>query len=141
MPPPLLRSLAALSDPHVSTKKMERRWDAAKDIVKKQYSLDEKNPRFWALTTGIVKKMSGIKENMTFKQYLGAYAPDRLEAVKKAGFKVSVEYDDADWTATGKLGTNTSTGKKVEVAEYMHRKDGVEHRIWMDTAGNVYEDS
>lgn len=140
MPTALIKTLASASGNSISD--VEDAWEQAKKIVKKEYDLDEKNSRFWALTTGITKKMLGIKENVSFKQYLETYyGADRAQAVRDAGFEVSVEHDDAEWTATGKLGTNTSTGKKVQVAEYMHKKDGVEHRIWMDAAGNVYEDS
>ena len=140
MPTALIKTLAAASGNSISD--VEDKWEQAKKIVKKEYDLDEKNSRFWALTTGITKKMLAIKENVSFKQYLETYyGVDRAQAVRDAGFEASVEHDDAEWTATGKLGTNTSTSKKVQVAEYMHKKDGVEHRIWMDIAGNVYEDS
>lgn len=140
MPIPQLRSLAASSG--LSLKTLERHWAEAKKIVKKEYGLDETDPRFWALTTGVTKKMSAIKENTvspsSFKHFLNTYGSDRLEAVKNAGFEVNVDHDDQEWTATGKMGTNRKAG--AEVAEYMRRDSSGEHRIWMDKAGTVFAD-
>ena len=120
---------------------MEKRWERAKKIVSAEYGLDESDPRFWALTTGVVKKMSGIKEHMTFKQYLENYTPHPSDEFSELGFERSVEHKGKVWTATGKLLTNTSTGKEVQVAEYLHRDKQGESRIYMDKEGNVYSDS
>jgi hypothetical protein len=136
MPATLLKSLAASTG--LSLKTLERHWDEAKKIVKKEYGLDETNPRFWALTTGVTKKMSGIKETLSFKEFLEAYGGDRLDQVRAAGFDVTMEYEDEEWTATGKIGTNRQSG--AQVAEYtLHTPEG-ERRIWADAAGNVYKD-
>lgn len=146
MPPPLLKSLAARATPPVSVKKMETRWDRAKKIVSDEYGLDESDPRFWSLTTGVVKKMSGIKEHTTFKQYLESYPPSRTASLVKKQFPSTVEHPDprdshstVTWVPTGKIGTTISK-PHTEVAEYQYRgKDGDEdHRIWADRDGVIY---
>ena len=62
--------------------KAEHYWDKAKGIVKAEYDIGEDDSRFWALTTGIAKKMMGIKESIGFKQFLEAAVS------KKPEFKV-----------------------------------------------------
>jgi hypothetical protein len=55
----------------VSPEKAEHDWDHAKKIVKKEYGFGPKNPRYYALVMGIVKKMLGIKkESVNFKDFL-----------------------------------------------------------------------
>jgi hypothetical protein len=48
----------------------EHAWDKAKEIVRAQYKKSESDSAFWGLTMGITKKILGIKESQTFKQFL-----------------------------------------------------------------------
>lgn len=42
----------------------EKKWQKAKDIVKREYGFDEEDERFWKLVTGIWKKMKGESEGI-----------------------------------------------------------------------------
>jgi hypothetical protein len=69
MPTTALKHLAKKAK--VSIDQAEHYWHKAKGIVKKEYDVDENDGAFWALTTGITKKMMGLKETVTFKMFLG----------------------------------------------------------------------
>lgn len=70
MPSATLKSLAKKSGKSLG--RAEHLWDKAKEIVNKEYpDLGEKSDRHWALVVGIVKKMMGLKEGVTFKEMLG----------------------------------------------------------------------
>lgn len=68
MPTTALKHLAKRGK--VSIDRAEHLWKKAKGIVRDEYKVSEDDPSFWALTTGVVKKMLGLSESMTFKQYL-----------------------------------------------------------------------
>jgi hypothetical protein len=55
----------------------ESDWEKAKKIVRKEYDYSEDDPRFWALATAITKKMMGMKESITFKEFLAERAFDK----------------------------------------------------------------
>jgi hypothetical protein len=62
MPNPTIKSFAKKTNK--SEKEVERLWDKSKKIVTDQYDDVEPNSdKFYALTTGILKKMLSIKEN------------------------------------------------------------------------------
>lgn len=62
MPVALVKSLSKESKK--SRKEVERLWNKAKEIVNDEYpEIPEKDNRHWALVTGILKKMLGLKEN------------------------------------------------------------------------------
>ena len=70
MPSTALKHLAKKAGKKLST--AEHDWEKAKSIVKKEYGKTEDDPAFWALTTGVTKKMLGLKEMTTFKKFLEA---------------------------------------------------------------------
>lgn len=44
----------------IKTKKDEEKWEKAKNIIKKQYNIDENDESFWPLVTTIYKEIGGI---------------------------------------------------------------------------------
>ena len=72
MPATALKHLAKKAK--VSVDRAEHLWDKAKGIVKSEYDVAEDDPSFWALVTGITKKMMGLKESYTFKEFLAEKA-------------------------------------------------------------------
>lgn len=50
----------------------EHHWEKAKDIIQQKYKFSKKNPRYWALVMGTTKKMMGVKEDITFSEFLEA---------------------------------------------------------------------
>lgn len=68
MPQVALKHLAKKAN--ISDSQAEHYWHVAKSIVKKEYDVDEGDGKFWPLTMGIAKKMMGLKESLTFKEYL-----------------------------------------------------------------------
>lgn len=73
MPAALLKNFS--KETKTSLKEVERLWKKAKEIVSDEYpEIPEDDNRHWALVTGILKKMLGIRENKTrasggFKNY------------------------------------------------------------------------
>jgi hypothetical protein len=62
MPNVIIKSFAKKTDK--SEKEVERLWDKSKKIVADQYdNVDPDSDQFYALTTGILKKMLSIKES------------------------------------------------------------------------------
>lgn len=66
MPSTALKHLAKKAD--VSIDRAEHLWHKAKDIVNKEYGKDHKG--YWGLVMGITKKMMGLREGLTFSEYL-----------------------------------------------------------------------
>ena len=64
----MIKNLAAKAKR--SEKEVQYLWHKAKAIVKAEYNVDEHDGAFWGLTTGITKKMLGMKESLSFKQFL-----------------------------------------------------------------------
>ena len=64
----MIKSLAAKAKR--SEKEVQYLWHKAKAIVKAEYNVDENDGAFWGLTTGITKKMLGMKESLSFKQFI-----------------------------------------------------------------------
>ena len=46
---------------NLSLKEVEKKWEDAKKIVKKEYSINSKSKRFYPLTVGVFKKSLGYK--------------------------------------------------------------------------------
>jgi hypothetical protein len=68
MPNNIIDSFAKKADK--SVKEVERLWDKAKGIVKKQYKdVPEEDDRFYALTTGILKKMLKLNEETRMSKF------------------------------------------------------------------------
>jgi hypothetical protein len=62
MPNATVKSLATKAG--VSADKAEAAWQAAKEAAHTQYpELSEDDDKFWAIVTGITKKMIGLKES------------------------------------------------------------------------------
>lgn len=70
MPQAALKHLAKKAK--ISDAQAEHYWHVAKNIVKKEYDVDEGDGKFWPLTMGIAKKMMGLKESLSFKEFLNA---------------------------------------------------------------------
>lgn len=70
MPQTALKHLAKKAK--ISLAQAEHYWHVSKNIVKKEYDVDENDGKFWALTMGITKKMMGLKEAISFKTFLEA---------------------------------------------------------------------
>ena len=64
----MIKNLAAKAKR--SEKEVQYLWHKAKAIVKAEYNVDENDGAFWGLTTGITKKMLGMKESLSFKQFI-----------------------------------------------------------------------
>jgi hypothetical protein len=72
-------------------------WNKAKGIVSKEYGSRKKIDGYWPLVMGITKRMMGMKEALTFKEYLMAEAikaaePD--EAEESLGWWIVLEKND-----------------------------------------------
>jgi hypothetical protein len=121
----------------VSMDRAEHLWNKAKDIVKSEYDVSEDDPSFWALRMGITKKMMGLKEMTTFKEYV-----QRQRDPDEDKFPGSfTDSDGTEWFMTHKFGKRFDSGKKV--AEYQsYNQDGSKTgaRCWRDLEGNVYPD-
>jgi hypothetical protein len=64
MPTPMVKEFAKESGK--SVKSVEKLWKQAKKKVAEQYpKISEKNPRFWKLTTSILKKMIKLDESVS----------------------------------------------------------------------------
>jgi hypothetical protein len=60
---------------HIDMDRAEHLWDKAKGIVSKEYGSREKVKGYWALVMGITKKMMGVHEGLTFKEYMLVESP------------------------------------------------------------------
>jgi hypothetical protein len=121
----------------VSIDRVEHLWNKAKDIVKSEYDVTEDDPAFWALRMGITKKMLGLKEMITFKEYV-----QRQRDPDEDKFPHSfTDEDGVEWFMTHKFGKRFADGRKV--AEYQsYNQDGSKTgaRCWRDLESNVYPD-
>lgn len=73
MPASVISSFAKKSG--LSKRAVEKRWAQAKDIVKRGYDYDERDPRFWSLVNAIAQKIMVIQESKShtrFKTFLEA---------------------------------------------------------------------
>ncbi len=70
MPTTALKHLAKKAK--VSLDRAEHLWDKSKEIVDKEYKYDKKDSRYWALRMGITKRMLGLAESLSFRQFLEA---------------------------------------------------------------------
>jgi hypothetical protein len=68
MPSLALKHLA--DKQHISAAQIEELWDKAKQIVSKEYGSPGKVKNYWALVMSITKKMMGLKEGISFKEFL-----------------------------------------------------------------------
>ncbi len=68
MPTTALKHLAKRAK--VSVDRAEHLWDKAASIVKSAYGVDEEDGAFWALRMGITKRMLGLGESLTFRQFM-----------------------------------------------------------------------
>jgi hypothetical protein len=68
MPTRALKGMAKHAD--VSLAAAEHKWEKAKSIVRQEYDYSEDDSHFWALVTSITKRMLGLKESISFKEFL-----------------------------------------------------------------------
>jgi hypothetical protein len=68
MPSSALKHLAKQAK--ISVERAEHLWNKAKEIVDAEYPYDKKDERYWALRMGITKRMMGLGENLSFKDFL-----------------------------------------------------------------------
>ena len=137
MPIEALKHLAKKAK--VSTDRAEHLWAKAKDIVKSEYDVSEKDPSFWALRMGITKKMLGLKESKTFKEYMYDYSKE--EEWKKKFPQNFVDDQGTEWWKTNKYGARFGSNKQV--AEYQsYNPDGSKTgaRCWRDLEGKIFYD-
>jgi len=71
MPQTALKNLAKHAGTDIN--RVEYLWKKAAAITKKEYDVDEKDGKFWALRMGITKKMLGLPEAYTFTDFLKLY--------------------------------------------------------------------
>lgn len=84
---------------------VEHKWAHAKKIVKDQYDLSEDDPSFWALTTGVLRKMLGLKESISFKDFINEAAVGEKPTytsvqIKEAIKLLNTHCKDALWMLT-----------------------------------------
>lgn len=64
MPNNIVKSFADKTNK--SSEEVEKKWDKAKDIVKKEYpDVEEDSEDFYKIVVGVLKKMLGISEEIT----------------------------------------------------------------------------
>lgn len=68
MPTTALKHLAKKAK--VPLDRAEHLWDKAASIAKSEYGVDEEDGAFWALRMGITKRMLGLGEAISFRQFL-----------------------------------------------------------------------
>ena len=100
MPTTALKHLAKKAN--ISLAQAELYWAKAKNIVKAEYGVDEEDGKFWALTTGIAKKMMGLSESISFKEFLseaavGKQPNAKAVSVEKAIALLNAHCKDALW--------------------------------------------
>jgi hypothetical protein len=136
MPANLIKSLAATSGNSITD--VEHKWHSAQNIVQKEYKIDKNNPSFWALVTSITKKMLGMKESITFKEYISRPVSDPDEDKFPHSF---TDEAGTEWFKTNKYGTRFGTHAKVaEYQSYDEHGKKTGERCWRDLAGKVYPD-
>jgi hypothetical protein len=99
MPQTALKHLAKKAG--ISPEKADHYWNKAKGIVKAEYHVDEHDGKFWALTMGIAKKMMGLKESVTFRQFLEAAVTREpafeIKGAEEAMTIIATHCKDAHW--------------------------------------------
>lgn len=73
MPTTALKHLAKKAK--ISLDRAEHLWDKAEGIINSEYDFDRKDPRHWALRMAITKRMMGLKEALTFSEFLKEAGP------------------------------------------------------------------
>ena len=121
MPTAALKHLA--DKRHIPMDRAEELWDKAKGIVSKEYGSRKKVKGYWALVMGITKKMMGMHEGLSFKEFLIAEAielaePD--EAEESIGWWIVIERDNnAAW---GPFETKKAAAAELEFKHYGYTK-------------------
>jgi len=116
MPSAALKHLADKA--HVDMDRAHHLWDKAKGIVSKEYGSRKKVKGYWALVMGITKKMMGLKESMTFKEFL---LTEKIEAAVSdpaedtIGWWIVREKDD-----TGLWGPFSTHSKAADELQHNH---------------------
>lgn len=77
MPQTALKHLAKKAK--MSIDRAEHLWLKAKEIVKDEYEISEDNPSFWALRMSITKRMMGLTEMISFKEFIQQSNKDNYE--------------------------------------------------------------
>lgn len=90
MPQAALKHLAKRAK--VSVDRAEELWTKAKGIVQSEYDVGEDDPSFWALRMGITKKMLGLKESLTFRQFI--LTEEEVKALVGSAVKALLKTDD-----------------------------------------------
>ena len=106
MPAPLVSSLAKKAG--VSLERAEHLWDKARGIVDEGYDYTEDDDNYWKLTTGIFKKMLGLKEEGTMSEFDKAYAEILTEAKRDNSLQ---RYVTDPWYAEYKGGEPAEAAK------------------------------
>jgi len=75
----------------ISFGQAEHYWHVASNIVKKEYDVDENDAKYWALTMGIAKKMMGLKESLSFKDFLYEKPVDKFPTLTHLDVEAAVE--------------------------------------------------
>jgi hypothetical protein len=73
MPTTALKHLAKRAK--ISIDRAEHLWDKAEGIINSEYDYDREDPRHWALRMAITKRMMGLKEDLTFSEFLKESRP------------------------------------------------------------------
>jgi hypothetical protein len=94
MPSQALKHLADMR--HIPMEKAHHLWDKAKEIVSKEYGSEKNVKGYWALVMGITKKMMGMHEGLTFKEFLLAEAIELADTSNEEsiGWYIVLEKND-----------------------------------------------
>jgi len=108
MPAALIKKLSKTTGQPLSA--VERHWEHAKQIVSTEYKKPQTDPSYWALVSAITKKMLGIKESSSFRQFFNdtrSLAEDAAAVMKYESLAASKIIDlikqhcsDAEWMIT-----------------------------------------
>lgn len=83
MPTTALKHLAKKAK--IPIDRAEHLWHKAEEIINSEYNYDRKDPRHWALRMAVTKRMMGLREALTFSDFLKeskpVYEPKELDEV------------------------------------------------------------
>jgi len=95
MPAPAIKSLASKAG--IDEKAAEKLWSKAKGIVKEEYpEVKEDDDRYYALVTGVFKKMAGIKETVEGFESLCEASMSNIPPFAKSKKEDDEDDDDED---------------------------------------------
>lgn len=107
----------------------EKRWEKAKQIVRKEYDYSQNDPEFWALVTTITKRMIGFNESekITFKRFISeVYLRDMREIPHCVKIDVNVIDDEIIFPDVDvPMWTNWGNGRHLEIELSAETKEKV----------------